>query len=547
LSPSEEIAATRTLIVDTKVPATEITVIDSAGNALTTAVRRLELSLPAALYKIRYRIGNRVVDDLIELPPGQGAYEVTVPPLPILSAAPLPSSDTSGEAASARFAQELLKHGHSGGTAKRASLFIFISSVLESANDPSDLPARPGAGISIHTFSGEKIGDLENAEVRSGCCGWALPVDPGNYILRAEMPPGRPVEQTLVAVEGWQVQFYARIVKSEARAAEGSGSSASHESSSPPEFVWQLDMGRSGVLLIKEPALDLPAAEQMKWTAAARQALAAGRQKAAPDQEMLKALLREKFQNPMLGIYAGHLFAMQKEPNLDLLREVVDNLIGMVGDHPDVTPLLITLKDKRAASLLYREPPMLRRSWSMIVEASTPEKDLRPARSYAARIGACLWGSGAWLAWRMPPADDLGVEAFKDWLPILYAQASSGKLSEGIRHLMDSSDEPKLSPAEELLARCLDLASNQIRTAHKFTLQEDRRRWLSAFYPFLRSVVDSELLRDTKKAFTAANLMKITGLPYSTITEAAASLATKLGVTASQSILSQFFGSMKMK
>ena len=64
-------------------------------------------------------------------------------------------------------------------------------------------------------------------------------VDPGNYILRVEMPPGRPVEQTLVAVDGWQLQFYTRVVKSEARYAESSESEGRHHSlASCGKWTW---------------------------------------------------------------------------------------------------------------------------------------------------------------------------------------------------------------------------------------------------------------------------------------------------------------------
>ena len=287
----------------------------------------------------------------------------------------------------------------------------------------------------------------------------------------------------------------------------------------------------------------------MKWTAAARQALAAGRSNAAPDEEMIKALLHEKFENPMLGIYAGHLLAMQDKPNLVLLREVVDSLTGLVGNHPDVTPLLIPLNAARAGNILYSEPPMLRRSWSIIVNASTPKKDLRPPHSYAARIGASLWGSGAWLAWRMPGNDiEMGTDLSKDLLPALYAQAESGKLAEPIRQLMDSEEGSKLGSVEALLARYLDLASRQFSQAQRLTVKDDQRHLLSPIYSFFRLLgVDSDLQSDTRKALSASTIMKLTGLPYSTIVQAAASLAVKLGVTQGAKSLSQVLGALKYK
>ena len=95
---------------------------------------------------------------------------------------------------------------------------------------------------------------------------------------------------------------------------------------------------------------------------------------------MMEALLSGKFENPMFGIYAGHLLALQEKPNLELLRELYENLSRLIGQHPDVTALLISLGDPRAQDLLYPDPPMLRASWSLVVKASTTQRDLRPPR-----------------------------------------------------------------------------------------------------------------------------------------------------------------------
>jgi hypothetical protein len=536
-----EIFPKRTLIVDTKTPAVEINVFDASGVKMTTksAVSRLELSLDPALYKIRYRIGNHVEDQLIELPPGENAFYLAAPPLPVQSAAPLPVAETDDESFSAHFAQDLIAR-HAQDTSKASSLFIFISAIRDSASDPSDLPLKPGAGVSIHTFSGEKIGDCGDAETRNGCCGLFLPIDPGNYILRVEMPPGRPVEQTLVAVEGWQLQFYTRITKSQIEPAGTSTQAA-------PEFAWQLDLSRSGVSLVRNPPFGLFDPEQMRSTAAARQSLAAGRSGAAPNREMINSLLQSKFDNPILGIYGGHLLAMQKERDLDLLREVVNNLIALVGNHPDVTALMIPLKDERAFNFQYSEPPMLRRSWSLIVDASTPEKDFRPAHSYSARIGGSLWGSSAWLAWRMPAELPAAANASPDLLPVLLSEAVSGKLSDSIRALIDSDEADTLTPIEASLAVYLDLACTQFRTTSNFSQASDRASVLSPFYAVIRPFFESDLLRSARNEYTPANVMNLTGLPYSTITEAAASLAAKLGVTPKPSAFSRVVSSMKFK
>ena len=48
---------------------------------------------------------------------------------------------------------------------------------------------------------------------------------------------------------------------------------------------------------------------------------------------------------------------MEQEPDRNLLREVVDNLMHLVGQHPDVLSLLIKLEDPRADTLVFENPP----------------------------------------------------------------------------------------------------------------------------------------------------------------------------------------------
>jgi hypothetical protein len=70
MSPSEPIA-TRKLVIDTRTPGTEIFILDANGRLKKRGIRVLEADLPLALYKIRFRVGDRVTDTLIELAPGQ--------------------------------------------------------------------------------------------------------------------------------------------------------------------------------------------------------------------------------------------------------------------------------------------------------------------------------------------------------------------------------------------------------------------------------------------------------------------------------------------
>jgi len=253
----------------------------------------------------------------------------------------------------------------------------------------------------------------------------------------------------------------------------------------------------------------------------------------------------------MLGIYAGHLLALQEKPDLDLLKQVFDNLTSLIGDHPDVTSLLIPLVDPRVTDLGYREPPMLRSSWSLILKASTPEHDLRPPGSYAAVIGSSLWGTGAWLEWRMPAAIEMKAPS-EDLFRLLFSNALSGKLTTAINTLKSSTEErSKLTPTESILLRIFDQATTQQQLAQQLTVEDDRRSSLNLLYPLVRSLFRSSLEKDTDaniaQAFTPTAITRLTGLPYSLLINATWSLAIKLGLKPKTSLASQVIGALKFK
>jgi hypothetical protein len=189
---------------------------------------------------------------------------------------------------------------------------------------------------------------------------------------------------------------------------------------------------------------------------------------------------------------------------------------------------------------------MLRRSWAIIVQASTPQKDLRAPGHYAACIGGSLWGGGAWLAWRQPVVVE-AADVAQDLFPTLYSRAVSGALAEPLQHLMQAEQDSRLTTVETLLAHYLDVASKQFTIAQKFSVEDDQQSWYSGIVPLIRPLIDADAVRDAKRTFTSANMMKLTGLPYSSIKQASSSLASKLGVTVAPSFVSQVIGALKFK
>lgn len=126
---------------------------------------------------------------------------------------------------------------------------------------------------------------------------------------------------------------------------------------------WRADLSRTSVLLSQTRGFS-PNESLLRVTELARVALATkgpgerGQtdRRLVPDD--MRTLLREKFGNPMLGIYAAHLLLLETSVDVELFREVVRNLRAMLGrQHPDVealalratgepSPLLFALEDK---------------------------------------------------------------------------------------------------------------------------------------------------------------------------------------------------------
>jgi hypothetical protein len=111
-------------------------------------------------------------------------------------------------------------------------------------------------------------------------------------------------------------------------------------------------------------------------------------------------MIAEKFEDPMLGILGGHLLLLDKERDTELLRTMVTNLRRLVGRHPDVEALALACKmDKENGDYVFEEPPMLRRSWSIILNSSVANPNLVPSDSLASEIAGHLWGDSPWIIW----------------------------------------------------------------------------------------------------------------------------------------------------
>src|SRR5262249_43973089 len=129
------------------------------------------------------------------------------------------------------------------------------------------------------------------------------------------------------------------------------------------------------------------------------------RERQVLSDELIYAVLFGKFRNPMLGLFGAHLLLLKTESaeeKKDLaghLPVIIGNLRGLFGPrHPDVGALALALGDPPAVTA-FAVPPLLRRSWSMIVNATVARPDLVPAGSLSARVADRLLAYEPWLLW----------------------------------------------------------------------------------------------------------------------------------------------------
>lgn len=353
-------------------PGTEVFIIDAQFRVVERGRETVQANLTPGIYKIKVKAGNRIHEEFVMLAPGQSGQKVEIGPLQIASAAPLESTArTDAPQRQSALRESLTHHAHLG---KGSSLFFFVrdweSAVLSNPNAPSFL---------LCDLQGNVLLDLGQGGVQGGeSRRWAacnVSVGPGVYRLQHNSGTCI-VEQTLVASPGWQTQLFAACKRRE-------------ESSAP-----EINLADSSIFMKREGVGFHPADPEQRLIELARQGLAQGRM--VLPERIVMHILDAKFEDPMLGIYGAHILLAQNAGPVDL-GVVVANLRNLLVDpHPDVESLALQLSD-RGSSYRFEVPPMLRRSWALIVNATLRHPGLIPRGSLADKITSRVLESEPWL------------------------------------------------------------------------------------------------------------------------------------------------------
>ncbi len=351
-------------LIAAPMPGVDVSLFDGQLRPLEPTLRDNEFSwrVPAGLYKIRYQAGSSIHEELVALDDVTTPQRLPQPRLEVTSAAPLRNTSSTHQyhegpaAADSRGAPDALGQG--------ARLFALVRSRGGAFKRP-----EPLRGLTL-VREGRTVLRFDQAR-RGGndtCATFHIEVDPGPYTLRYAMTDVT-LEQTLFLADRWQTQLFI--------------------SEAPDDEPAALDMPGLGVLMARIGAGFDPRRPDLQITELARKALRRGQSTLGSEQ--IRYLLREKFENPMLGVLVAHLLLAHHERG-GLLDEVLDNTADLIPGHPDVDCLLSATERRVPAALAC--PPMLTRSWQLLVRGEGQAAMGIATEDHLADMALSQWDTG---------------------------------------------------------------------------------------------------------------------------------------------------------
>jgi hypothetical protein len=398
--------------------ATEVFVIDGEFNLKDRGIGYLKTALEPGIYKVKVRAGFETQEQSVILR-GQDQV-VRIPPFSFVSPAPLSETSRTHEFHIAAAYDESRKVHVSDGHG--SSIFIFVrdwTSDTPPAQTESAYP-NPAEGLSLHDLDGNEIADLTRDGNRSDrwepWAGCNVELNPGCYLLNLKTTGGKVLEQTIVAAPGWQTQVFLLL--------KSPGDQPQESRADQPQER-RPDVHHAAILMAPMGEGFQPDNNSQRLAELARLGLANERRVLSED---VRRMLDGKFENPMLGILGAHLLLLDAEPDQSLLGVVVNNLQNLLGhNHPDVEAL--ALKIHPGGNQSFPVPPMLRKSWNLIVNATMGGLDLVPDGSLAEKIATAVWGTNPWLIWTQEKA------SLVDMITALKEGYQSGKVGFNLQSL----------------------------------------------------------------------------------------------------------------
>jgi hypothetical protein len=397
------------LTVNASDEATYLRIFDAEFQLVAHGTGRVAEDLAPGLYQVKARLGNGEFSEIVAL--DSGPRDVAVPPLAFSSPAPLEMTAKTHEDHIANAAsQSTADHLHLGS----GSWLYFFSRAWSVPQPVESMAASPAGdlmrGLRLLDAHEQVLVELSSAAISgpeqfdpwSAC---NIAVDPGAYVLElllgddpdAGVAAGswsqvRTLRQTLIASPGWQTQYFCLP-----RTYDGVGRRA--------------DLSQATMLMSNGPGFR-PDDKMDRLSEQARLCLLSSR--ASLSREEMKRILDGEYANPLLGMFGAHLALLQRERRLGSRRSQSENLPAddgvdltrvvnrlrslLGGPHLDVEALALAAGMESTVAAFW-QPPMLRRSWSIVCEETAKSPQCVPEGSLADRASDEITGDGIWLTW----------------------------------------------------------------------------------------------------------------------------------------------------
>ncbi|XOF32710.1 MAG: hypothetical protein ACL93V_11835 [Candidatus Electrothrix sp. YB6] len=359
---------------------TEIFLVDSGFQRIASDVGQLETKIGPGIYKARFRVGQRQIDQLIEVKAGAGSLILDGPAVEFASPAPLPQTLThrkKHQEAAQDFSCAVHLEKGSG-----SQLYLFIRGLEESA------PA-PWTGVSLHDLDGNWLAGPEQGECNQEDNFFALnlALDPGTYRLRVEEEPGETYEMFVITAAGWQTQIFA----------------LTEAGWLPGVETCRAALPTASVFMVREGQGFTPDDAAFRRTELRRLGLMSRRK--ILTERTVNSLLKELSPDPMAAIFAAHLLMRQEPADSAAATLLTKGLAPTLREHPDIQAL--QLHQEPGIRPVFPAPPMLNFSRECLAQAAARGKVIIPPGSLTWQIMEKQVNTPLWFVHRL---DNMAAE-----------------------------------------------------------------------------------------------------------------------------------------
>lgn len=459
--------------------AAELLVVNNEFKVVAKGAAPLEAKIEPGIYALKAKIGAQVSEALEVIDGSQPSYSFRLKAPEFDSAMPLTNTRTSREYHENSLAR-FTKPGESSVALGAGSAIVLYVRDTSGRNfdvkpEQAHAYARNFNGFRLLDAAGGELVNFDDKATRhleDGYIGARVQLMPGHYVLGWQHG-NQETRLALNTATGWALHVFIRLQPV-------AGSTAMAPDFSEAAFAYDhIDTTYSAHR------------EDFRMLEAARLALL-DRSNVVTGQTM-RSILTGKYENPMLGVYGGHMLAGATD-DLHLFEQVVANTARLLGqDNPDVVALAWLYESKkheRPAGFDARPwpevlgglkgPPLLVHSWDALL-ACAQAAQLDIAKLPAFRVAGDLAVSGIVLTWEHRKQKDVPAAA-----PAAAGESALAKWGKAIwkavaPRLLGRTADGTEAPVPSLEVKVADITTPKAAAAAMQLLAKKAQwdRWLS--------------------------------------------------------------------